>query len=90
MKLSEARYEDVKGLLISPDNSDCVTEISSEEFFEHVRERIMKRYGDVTIEFDNSASDYWHKLHICDDKWKQDHDDYIQRKLEWCRRFGCE
>ena len=60
--------------------SDASRMVGSEGDLESWKDEIMKRYGDVEVEIDSTASAPWDKVKILDDKFISDKEQYIGGK----------
>ena len=60
--------------------SDASRMVGSEGDLESWKEDIMKRYGDVEVEIDSTASAPWDKVKVLDDKFISDKEQYIGGK----------
>ena len=60
--------------------SDASRMVGSEGDLESWKEDIMKRYGDVEVEIDSTASSPWNKVKVLDDKFISDKEQYIGGK----------
>lgn len=94
MKLSELTYEALQsaGLSIAhmhTDSSDAMTVIASQAGLDQARMELASRYGDVEITI-NPDADWFDRIKIVDQKWREDHEKYCRDKAAWCTKYGSD
>lgn len=95
MKLSELKFDEVCKILnknkfsMHYDESDCSRNIIDEKCLDSVRDMLMEKYGDIEVSI-NPGAKWWDEVKIEDEKWKTDHDEFNEKKLAWCDKYGCD
>lgn len=94
MKISELTYNYLLSVglpraAMHTDGSDEMHVLYCEERLEMAKQALMSRYGDVTIII-NPDAHWFDQIKIDDEKWREDHERYCEKKAEWCRKYGCD
>ena len=94
MKLSELTYEALQSAGLSrahmhTDESDAMTVIASQAGLDQARQELTSRYGDVEITI-NPDADWFDRIKIVDQRWKEDHEKYCRDKAAWCNKYGSD
>lgn len=94
MKLSELTYEALQSAGLSlahmhTDNSDAMTVIADQDGLDRARMELASRYGDVEITI-NPDADWFDRIKIVDQKWREDHEKYCRDKAAWCTKYGSD
>lgn len=94
MKLSELTYETLQSAGLShahmhTDESDAMTVIACQAGLDLARQELTSRYGDVEITI-NPDADWFNRIKIVDQKWREDHEKYCRDKAAWCNKYGAE
>lgn len=94
MKLSELTYEALQSAGLSlahmhTDSSDAMTVIANQDGLDRARLELASRYGDVEISI-NPDADWFDRIKIVDQKWREDHEKYCRDKAAWCTKYGSE
>jgi hypothetical protein len=95
MKISELTYDDVVKILgtdefhIHTDEEDGQLEIRNTVLWNSARTRLMNKFGDVEISL-HPDGEWFDKIRIEDDGWKDAHKKFQDEKQAWCDKYGCD
>ena len=63
-----------------PNPNDSSRSVSSESDLESWKAETMDRYGNINLKIDTEAANWWDKVQVLDDKFRDDKDSYIAGK----------
>lgn len=94
MKVSELTYDYLQSVglpktYMHTDSGDSLRQMANEFQLEKAKSDLIAAYGDVEISV-HPGADWFDQIKIEDEKWQADHDDYCNKKAEWCNKNGCD
>ena len=94
IKLSELSYEFLMSIGLPKahmhtDDSDCVREMYNSYHTEDAKKKLAEKYGDVDLIITPEA-EWYGRIVIDNEKWRQDHYAYCKEKAAWCAKYGCD
>jgi hypothetical protein len=66
-----------------PNASDSTTSVRSERDLANWKQGIMNVYGNVELEFNPEAENWWERVKVLDPKFQANKDKYINAKISW-------
>jgi hypothetical protein len=71
------------GQVSFPNASDSTTSVRNERDLEYWKKGIMNVYGNVELEFDPEAKNWWERVKVLDPKFQANKDKYINAKMSY-------
>ena len=79
------------GIYIKVQPADWVNGFSKPITAEELKAKFPEKYSNDLAGFEKIDSyTYYPKFATMQDKWDKELNDYISRKVEWCRKYGSE
>lgn len=92
LKLSELTYDILKSAGLTEasmhvDATDVMRCVYNSDQTEAAKRELTERYGDVDLIITPDA-DWYDRIRIDDQKWREDYEAYCKEKAAWCAKYG--